>query len=161
MSIFKKMVLATAGIASGADSQAFNFMETVAIAAFGGILGVLFTIPLRRALIVEQPLMFPEGVATGEVLKAGTEGGEGVRAIAVAAMILSGFSPMAGSNSVAVNSERTVIEVGEFRRICSPVDDDGTPWWINDHCFGKGTNGTNTVIVIVVNTGNGCRRISM
>jgi len=66
--------------------QEFNFMETVSIAAVGGILGVLFTIPLRRALIVDQPLRFPEGVATAEVLKAGTEGGKGVRAIAIAAI---------------------------------------------------------------------------
>ena len=62
----------------------FEFMPTMAISLCGGILGVLFTIPLRRALIIEADLKFPEGVATGEVLKAGTEGGEGVRLIAVA-----------------------------------------------------------------------------
>ncbi|MGK7391296.1 MAG: OPT family oligopeptide transporter, partial [Candidatus Cyclobacteriaceae bacterium M2_1C_046] len=56
----------------------FPFIDTMSIAMFGGILGVLFTIPLRRALIVETELKFPEGVATGEVLKAGTEGGKGV-----------------------------------------------------------------------------------
>ena len=41
----------------------------------GGVLGVLFTIPLRRALIIDQPLQFPEGVATAEVLKVGQAGG--------------------------------------------------------------------------------------
>src|SRR5688572_6636463 len=40
----------------------FSYVETTAIALFGGVLGVLFTIPLRRALIVDQPLQFPEGV---------------------------------------------------------------------------------------------------
>ena len=45
------------------------------IAGFGGLLGVLFTIPLRRALIIERPLQFPEGVATAEVLKVGERGG--------------------------------------------------------------------------------------
>ncbi len=64
----------------------FPFVDTAAIALFGGVLGVLFTIPLRRALILEAKLKFPEGVATGEVLKAGTEGGKGVRAILVAAV---------------------------------------------------------------------------
>ena len=64
--------------------QSFQFLPTMAIALCGGILGVLFTVPLRRALILEANLRFPEGVATGEVLKAGTEGGEGVRGIAVA-----------------------------------------------------------------------------
>ena len=49
----------------------FDYLETTLIAGFGGLLGVLFTIPLRRALIVEQALKFPEGVATAEVLKAG------------------------------------------------------------------------------------------
>lgn len=62
----------------------FQFLPTMAIALCGGILGVMFTIPLRRALIIEARLKFPEGVATGEVLKAGTEGGEGARLIGVA-----------------------------------------------------------------------------
>ena len=60
----------------------FDYWETTMIAGFGGVLGVLFTIPLRRALIVEQPLRFPEGVATAEVLKVGDAGGAGVKYIA-------------------------------------------------------------------------------
>ena len=56
----------------------FSYLETTLIAGFGGILGVLFTIPLRRALIIDQPLQFPEGVATAEVLKVGAEGGGGI-----------------------------------------------------------------------------------
>jgi putative OPT family oligopeptide transporter len=62
----------------------FEFLPTVAIALFGGCLGVMFTIPLRRALIIEAKLQFPEGVATGEVLKAGEQGGGGAALIAVA-----------------------------------------------------------------------------
>jgi putative OPT family oligopeptide transporter len=62
----------------------FEFLPTLAIAAAGGVLGVLFTIPLRRALIVEAKLQFPEGVATAEVLKAGERGGEGARLIGIA-----------------------------------------------------------------------------
>ncbi|MDH5741639.1 MAG: oligopeptide transporter, OPT family, partial [Nitrospira sp.] len=49
--------------------SAFDYWETVLIATVGGVLGVLFTIPLRRALIVTARLRFPEGVATAEVLK--------------------------------------------------------------------------------------------
>lgn len=64
----------------------FPFLDTMAIAMFGGVLGVLFTIPLRRALIIEQGLKFPEGVATGEVLKAGTEGGQGIKQIGLAGL---------------------------------------------------------------------------
>jgi len=49
----------------------FDYWETVLIATVGGVLGVLFTIPLRHALIVTARLRFPEGVATAEVLKVG------------------------------------------------------------------------------------------
>src|SRR6476660_8646343 len=49
--------------------SAFDYWQTASIATVGGLLGVLFTIPLRRALIVAARLRFPEGVATAEVLK--------------------------------------------------------------------------------------------
>lgn len=51
--------------------DSYLYWPMVAIAIIGGILGVAFTIPLRRALIVEAKLRFPEGVATSEVLKTG------------------------------------------------------------------------------------------
>ena len=65
----------------------FNYWEVTMIAALGGVLGVLFTIPLRRALIVENPLRFPEGVATAEVLKVGETGGGGIKYLALAGAI--------------------------------------------------------------------------
>src|SRR5262245_51959057 len=49
--------------------SAFDYWQTALIATVGGLLGVLFTIPLRRALIVTARLQFPEGLATAEVLK--------------------------------------------------------------------------------------------
>lgn len=49
----------------------FDYWQTASIALVGGLLGVLFTIPLRHALIVQARLRFPEGVATAEVLKVG------------------------------------------------------------------------------------------
>ncbi|MBC8216777.1 MAG: oligopeptide transporter, OPT family [Candidatus Marinimicrobia bacterium] len=49
----------------------FNYWEVAKIASIGGIIGVLFTVPLRRALIVEAKLKYPEGVATAAVLRAG------------------------------------------------------------------------------------------
>jgi putative OPT family oligopeptide transporter len=51
--------------------RTFPFLETFLVCALGGILGVLFSIPLRRALVVNSPLPFPEGVAAAEVLKVG------------------------------------------------------------------------------------------
>src|SRR5699024_7908653 len=62
--------------------QDFYLWDTMGIAMFGGILGVLFTIPLRNTLIVEQELKFPEGVATREVRQSGTESGKGVVQVA-------------------------------------------------------------------------------
>ena len=49
----------------------FNYLEVAKIASVGGLIGVLFTIPLRRALIVEAKLTYPEGIATAAVLQAG------------------------------------------------------------------------------------------
>ncbi len=51
--------------------ETYQYGPIVAIAIVGGILGVAFTIPLRKALIIEARLKFPEGVATAEVLKTG------------------------------------------------------------------------------------------
>ena len=59
--------------------EEFNYWETTLIAMTGGILGILFTIPLRNALIVQEKLKFPEGVATAEVLKTGEESGGTVK----------------------------------------------------------------------------------
>ena len=65
----------------------FNYWQTTTIAALGGVIGVLFTIPLRRALVVESTLKFPEGVATAEVLKVGDKGGEGVKSLVIGGAI--------------------------------------------------------------------------
>ena len=57
----------------------FPFWISVAICATGGILGVMYTIPLRRALVTDSDLPYPEGVACAEVLKVGageTQGDE-------------------------------------------------------------------------------------
>jgi putative OPT family oligopeptide transporter len=68
-----------------------NFWWITVIAAFGGLLGVLFTIPLRRSLIVEGDLQFPEGIATAEVLETGQEGGKGIWTIVTASIVGSLF----------------------------------------------------------------------
>ncbi len=54
----------------------FDYWQTTLIAVVGGLLGVVFTIPLRRALIVTARLRFPEGLATAEVLKTASAGDE-------------------------------------------------------------------------------------
>ena len=67
--------------------QEFNYIETTLISICGGVLGVLFTIPLRQALIVKEKLMFPEGIATAEVLKTGEKGGKAVKYLVYGSLI--------------------------------------------------------------------------
>ena len=76
--------------------QKFDYVWVTVIAVFGGLLGTLFTIPLRRALIVEDKLTFPEGIATAEVLKSGERGGSEVGYIASAAAAGGLFKLAAG-----------------------------------------------------------------
>jgi len=105
---------------------AFDYWQTTAIAAVGGLLGVLFTIPLRRVLIVTARLRYPEGVATAEVLKVGSGTGAarsdasaGFRTLLAAAVIggvvklgESGIRLWAEALEGAVRAGRTVLYGG-------------------------------------------------
>jgi len=64
----------------------FDYFWVSVVAGLGGLLGVMFTIPLRRSLIIEQQLAYPEGTATAEVLRAGNDRA-GARALGLAALI--------------------------------------------------------------------------
>ncbi|MEP7242998.1 MAG: oligopeptide transporter, OPT family [Gammaproteobacteria bacterium] len=63
----------------------FDYWWVVAIGGLGGLLGVLFSVPLRRSLIVEQNMSFPEGQAAAEVLRTGDNPGQGVKILGGAA----------------------------------------------------------------------------
>lgn len=52
--------------------QGFPFWQTLAICAAGGMLGVIFSIPLRHAMVVQSDLPYPEGVAAAEILRVGS-----------------------------------------------------------------------------------------
>ncbi|HWU50961.1 MAG TPA: oligopeptide transporter, OPT family, partial [Asticcacaulis sp.] len=54
-----------------------HFVTTFAACAIGGVLGVMYTMPLRRALVSQSSLPYPEGVAAAEVLRVGTSSREG------------------------------------------------------------------------------------
>jgi putative OPT family oligopeptide transporter len=79
--------------------QGFPYLLTAGITATGGILGVMFSVPLRRALVVDSPLPYPEGRAAAEVLKVGAgsregeeESSAGLRVIVVNALVSAGFA---------------------------------------------------------------------
>jgi putative OPT family oligopeptide transporter len=69
----------------------FNYWTSFAICALGGILGVMYSIPLRRALVTNSDLPYPEGVACAEVLKVGAGASEGVSAEAAVASNRAGL----------------------------------------------------------------------
>lgn len=66
--IFVLPALLMLGLWSG-----FPFWQTALICAAGGTLGVLYTVPLRRVMVVQSDLPYPEGVAAAEVLRVGEE----------------------------------------------------------------------------------------
>ena len=74
----------------------FPFWQTALLCMAGGILGVIFTIPLRYAMVVKSELPYPEGVAAAEILKVGSheeegrQGGSGIKELA-AGGALAGF----------------------------------------------------------------------
>lgn len=80
--------------------EKFEYVWVAIIAGFGGMLGVLFTIPLRRSLIVEADLKFPEGVATAKVLETGRTDASGIWYIVKAA--LAGGLFKVGANAVGL-----------------------------------------------------------
>jgi putative OPT family oligopeptide transporter len=77
----------------------FQYLWVLAIAGLGGILGVFFSVPLRRALIVDQGLAFPEGKAAAEVLKTGENPAAGVKILGFAALG-GGFAKLAAASGL-------------------------------------------------------------
>ncbi len=71
--------------------QSFDYFQTALITIIGGILGVLFSVPLRRTMIVKDNLPYPEGIATGEVLKAGEDTNKGSARVLLFSSVFSGF----------------------------------------------------------------------
>ena len=91
----------------------FPYWETALVTALGGVLGVMYSIPLRRALVTGSDLPFPEGVAAAEVLRVGdsAEGAEenrrGLLVIVVGGLASAGFAALAAMKVVAGSIERT------------------------------------------------------
>ncbi|MGQ0714643.1 MAG: OPT family oligopeptide transporter [Gemmatimonadaceae bacterium] len=90
----------------------FPFWESFLICLSGGVLGVLFTIPLRRALVTTSDLPYPEGVAAAEVLKVGSgtrgetkdetgEAREGLTAVILGSVASAGFAILTATRIAA------------------------------------------------------------
>ncbi|EGT82812.1 oligopeptide transporter, OPT family [Haemophilus quentini] len=97
--------------------QDFPFWQTMLICAAGGTLGVLFTIPLRRAMVVNSDLPYPEGVAAAEILKAGNHA-DGVKDIAyggvlagLVAFLTNGLRIMADGASAWIQTGKAAFQL--------------------------------------------------
>ena len=84
------------------------FWPTFGACAIGGVLGVMYTVPLRRALVSQSDLPYPEGVAAAEVLKVGTssrsgaaEGKVGLMAVIWGSVASALFAAVAGAKLLA------------------------------------------------------------
>ncbi|HYG49081.1 MAG TPA: oligopeptide transporter, OPT family [Allosphingosinicella sp.] len=91
--------------------QGFPFLTTAAITMLGGILGVLFSVPLRRAMVVDSPLPFPEGRAAAEVLQVGsrssageTESARGLSVLVWSSLASAGFAILTQTRLVAAEA---------------------------------------------------------
>ena len=98
----------------------FPYWVSCAICVFGGILGVMYSIPLRRALVTQSDLPYPEGVACAEVLKVGSgehgagveESRAGLAALLWGSVISGGFALLTATRVLASDVARN-FRVGE------------------------------------------------
>ncbi|HTL92773.1 MAG TPA: oligopeptide transporter, OPT family, partial [Steroidobacteraceae bacterium] len=98
----------------------FPYWVSCAICVFGGILGVMYSIPLRRALVTQSDLPYPEGVACAEVLKCGSgelgrgleESRAGLAALIWGSLISGAFSLITATRVLASDVARN-FRVGE------------------------------------------------
>jgi putative OPT family oligopeptide transporter len=95
----------------------FPYLVSCAICLFGGTLGVMYSIPLRRALLAQPDLPFPEGVACAEVLKVGGSGhGGGVEESRAGLQALLWGSIVSGAFSLITATRILAADVaGNFR----------------------------------------------
>ena len=91
----------------------FPFWLSVAVIALGGILGVMYSVPLRRALVTGSDLPYPEGVAAAEVLKVGAgvggaeENRRGLKMIIVSSLVSAAYALAAQTQYVAAAAARS------------------------------------------------------
>lgn len=95
----------------------FPYWTTVAVSFVGGTLGVMMSVPLRRALVVNSPLPYPEGIAGAEVLRVGGRSEEGAEEsrFGLRTMLFGGALSVLMAALVAL--KLAAGEVGRFFRV--------------------------------------------
>jgi putative OPT family oligopeptide transporter len=95
----------------------FPYWLSVAVIAIGGILGVMYSVPLRRALVTGSDLPYPEGVAAAEVLKVGAgvggaeENRRGLRAMIFGSLMAAAF-PLLGKMKLLAEQATGTFRIG-------------------------------------------------
>jgi putative OPT family oligopeptide transporter len=96
----------------------FPYWESFAVCAIGGILGVMYTIPLRRALVTDSDLPYPEGVAAAEVLIVGSRDSAaagdrlGLLTVVVGSVVSAGFAALNAMGLVVNEVDRMYFKIG-------------------------------------------------
>lgn len=97
----------------------FNYVETVSITVIGGILGVFFSIPLRRVFLPDKTLSFPEGTAIGNVLKASADNTASLKYLTRGGLVgglislaQTGFKTVADSTAAWFSNKGLVAGIG-------------------------------------------------
>ena len=91
----------------------FPFWLSVAVIGLGGVLGVMYSVPLRRALVTGSDLPYPEGVAAAEVLKVGAgvggaeENKRGLAAIVLSSLVSAAYAILAQTKILAADAAKS------------------------------------------------------
>ncbi|HSZ50170.1 MAG TPA: oligopeptide transporter, OPT family [Caulobacteraceae bacterium] len=106
----------------------FPYWQSFAVCALGGVLGVMYSIPLRRALVTESDLPYPEGVACAEVLRVGArpgideeapaEGRAGLLTVVAGSLASAAFAVLIGTRLLASD----IVKYGRFGRSATGFD---------------------------------------
>jgi len=95
----------------------FPFVTTAAITATGGILGVMFSVPLRRALVVDTDLPYPEGRAAAEVLEVGSASREGAAESNAGLWVLIWNSLVSAGFAILTQTKLAAAEASTWFRV--------------------------------------------
>ena len=89
-----------------------NYLESTAIMMVGGVIGVLFVTILRRIMVAESDLPFPESIAAAEIHKAGRTGGTGAQYL-FGAMAVGGLIQLAAKLKLFASSWEKFVPFGK------------------------------------------------
>ena len=95
----------------------FPFWQSFGVCAIGGVLGVMYTVPLRRALVTESDLPYPEGVAAAEVLRVGAESREAAAENRAGLLAVGGGTLASAAFAAIVATRAFADEVDVFFRV--------------------------------------------